>query len=200
LVGFQGWLGSIVVSTNLLPGMITIHMLLALVIVGFLIFGYFLSLKDKTILAANNTKLFWFTLLIIVLYIIQVVFGTQVRESIDSIAFNMMHKQREIWIDYLGLTFYIHRSYSLLVFALNAYLVYLIYRTAAIINNVVLKLGKILIALLLLEIASGALMAYFAIPAFLQPIHLTVAALVFGLQVYLLLLFRNYKISNEVVS
>jgi cytochrome c oxidase assembly protein subunit 15 len=34
LVGVQGWLGSRVVASNLMPGMITIHMLLAQVIVG----------------------------------------------------------------------------------------------------------------------------------------------------------------------
>jgi cytochrome c oxidase assembly protein subunit 15 len=34
LVGFQGWLGSIVVSTNLVAWIVTVHMLLALAIVA----------------------------------------------------------------------------------------------------------------------------------------------------------------------
>ena len=39
LVGVQGWLGSLVVSTNLLPVMVTIHMGLALVIVAMLLYA-----------------------------------------------------------------------------------------------------------------------------------------------------------------
>src|SRR5690606_33024024 len=38
LVGFQGWLGSVVVSENLKPVTVTIHMIVALVIVGLLIY------------------------------------------------------------------------------------------------------------------------------------------------------------------
>ncbi|MFM8342059.1 MAG: COX15/CtaA family protein, partial [Methylomonas sp.] len=39
LVGFQGWLGSAVVASNLKPLMITLHMLLALFIVALLIYA-----------------------------------------------------------------------------------------------------------------------------------------------------------------
>ncbi|MCK5478253.1 MAG: COX15/CtaA family protein, partial [Methylococcales bacterium] len=39
LVGFQGWLGSAVVASNLQPFMITLHMLLALFIVALLIYA-----------------------------------------------------------------------------------------------------------------------------------------------------------------
>lgn len=38
LVGFQGWIGSVVVSTNLLPGIITLHMVLAIAIIFLLIY------------------------------------------------------------------------------------------------------------------------------------------------------------------
>ena len=39
MVGFQGWLGSKVVASNLQPGMITVHMLVALAIVATLLFA-----------------------------------------------------------------------------------------------------------------------------------------------------------------
>ena len=41
LVGFQAWMGSIVVSTNLLAWIVTVHMLLALAIVAISIYTYF---------------------------------------------------------------------------------------------------------------------------------------------------------------
>src|SRR5688572_16961447 len=46
LVGFQGWLGSIVVSTNLTPWTITVHMFLAMVIVAQLIYLVHASQPD----------------------------------------------------------------------------------------------------------------------------------------------------------
>ena len=45
LVGFQGWLGSTVVASNLTPLIITFHMLLALIIVALLI--YILARSQK---------------------------------------------------------------------------------------------------------------------------------------------------------
>jgi heme a synthase len=38
LVGFQGWIGAKVVDSNLKPFMVTIHMLIALVIVALLLY------------------------------------------------------------------------------------------------------------------------------------------------------------------
>src|ERR1700742_563537 len=43
LVGFQGWLGSIVVSTNLVAWIVTVHMLLALAILALSITTYHLA-------------------------------------------------------------------------------------------------------------------------------------------------------------
>src|ERR1700712_3390177 len=43
LVGFQGWLGSIVVSTNLVAWIVTVHMLLALAILAVSIITYHLA-------------------------------------------------------------------------------------------------------------------------------------------------------------
>ena len=55
-------------------------------------------------------------------------------------------------------------------------------------------MALILVALIGLEILTGALMAYFAIPAFLQPIHLMVATVIFGILYYSYLYARKIKL------
>nr|HAD50767.1 heme A synthase [Algoriphagus sp.] len=52
--------------------------------------------------------------------------------------------------------------------------------------------SQVLILLILLEIASGIGMAYFGIPAFLQPIHLLLGSLIVGVQFILILQLRDH--------
>ena len=186
LVGFQGWIGSIVVSTNLLQWMITIHMLLAIVIVCLLIYVYYRSKRqilDIKLLAAAKLK--WITITCLVLTLVQVVLGTQVREGIDTVA---EIAARSEWISNLGLTFLIHRSYSILLLALHVYLFYLMMS-----NEELKPLLKWLLIIVIAEILSGAIMAYFGVPAFIQPIHLLLGTLIIGVQYYLLLLINQKK-------
>ena len=86
LVGFQGWIGSIVVSTDLATYMITIHMLIALIIVALLIYTVSAS-QDFVIYQINPFSglktLIW---VLLIIAIVQTVSGTQVREAIDEIA------------------------------------------------------------------------------------------------------------------
>jgi cytochrome c oxidase assembly protein subunit 15 len=104
LVGFQGWIGSKVVSTDLATWMITIHMLIALVIVALLI--YTITQSQNFIITQfsfdkNLKMLLWISL---ILSIIQTVSGTQVRESIDELALRI--DNRNLWIDHMKPIFY----------------------------------------------------------------------------------------------
>jgi cytochrome c oxidase assembly protein subunit 15 len=86
LVLFQAWIGSIVVSTNLLTWMITLHMVLALLIVCLLLFIHYRSYKLAYPIIPMTEKpkrLFSILLIAFLLMIIQIVLGTQVRESVD---------------------------------------------------------------------------------------------------------------------
>lgn len=184
LVGFQGWIGSIVVSTNLLQWMITIHMLLAILIVGLLIYVYFRSKRDSLTQLSNVPgKLKWIVIACLLLTMIQIVLGTQVREGIDVVA---EYAARSEWISNLGLTFLIHRSYSLLLLALHGYLFYILLT-----NKGLKSITKWLMVIVIVEILSGAIMAYFGVPAFIQPIHLLIGTLIVGVQYYLLLLINH---------
>lgn len=191
MTGFQGWLGSVVVATNLSPFMITLHMVVALLIVAVLIYaiarahtGYVqpeeVQEKSKINLILGVCALMGLS---------QIVLGTQVREAIDHIAAQMNYLGRETWIEQIGLSFYIHRTYSLVILAAHLYLVFLLRKNISQAGTLAFW-ANVLVSLIAGEILTGIAMAYFAIPAVMQPVHLLLASLMFGVQI-LLALFLN---------
>lgn len=206
LTGFQGWLGSLVVSTNLLPVMVTIHMGLALLIVALLLYAAHRArwqdaeqdlnhqLELETLggqadeVVATNTGLRWLLWGTLLLTFGQIILGTQVREEIDQIAAATDYTQRATWIDKLGSVFESHRTLSAIVVLVNVYIGYQLWQMA------VPTIRRLVVAtwmVLGLEIVAGIVLAYYALPAFVQPIHLTLATLLFGAQFLTLLALRR---------
>lgn len=186
-VGLQGWIGSVVVSTNLLPWMITLHMLLALVIVALLTFVALRAGGIKLVsVGAVQTQIGTVSGILLLLTLVQIVMGTQVRESVNEVAQTLGEAQREQWIAGLDWVFYVHRSYSIIVLLGHLYLVYLAYQNFGINGNLTRWTG-VLLVVIIAEILSGVVMAYFAIPRFAQPLHLILATGAFGVQVLLLM-------------
>jgi cytochrome c oxidase assembly protein subunit 15 len=183
LVGFQGWLGSKVVSTELHPFMVTLHMIVAIVIVFILLLVLTKTYAGK-LLPEKVEKKKMIKLVLVVALILsfsQVMLGTQVRESMDMVIRGLGYTARNEWVEGLGLSFYIHRSFSILVLVSNALVLYGI---SKFVRNAgtLYSLAKLLMALVLVEVLTGIIMAYFAVPAFAQPIHLTVAIMMLGIQ------------------
>ena len=177
-MGFQAWLGKTVVDSNLAPYKITIHMLMALVIVGLILSLIIHTKKSKSV----NNKLFKNLIIFsITLTLIQVVLGTQVREFVDE-KVKLIGYDKANWLTDVPIKFYIHRSFSIIVLIVNFYLLYL---------NKKLRLGfnkvNYIILLIGVEILTGILMYYFDFPVLSQPIHLVIATIIFGLQFYILL-------------
>jgi len=188
LVGFQGWIGSVVVSTNLTPWVVTMHMFLAMVIVAMLVWLVHranvhqeLIHPAKSISALTNSLL----LACMAVLLVQIILGTQVREAIDRVASEI--SAREGWISAAGSEFIIHRSFSWAVLILHVILTVKLWKMERA-NRFVLSV----IVLILGTIFTGLGMAWFAIPPFLQPVHLTLATVTFGVQ-FLLLLRVNEK-------
>ena len=177
-MGFQAWLGKTVVDSNLAAYKITIHMLMALVIVGLILSLIIHTKKSKSV----NNKLFKNLIIFsITLTLIQVVLGTQVREFVDE-KVKLIGYDKANWLTDVPIKFYIHRSFSIIVLIVNFYLLYL---------NKKLRLGfnkvNYIILLIGVEILTGILMYYFDFPVLSQPIHLVIATIIFGLQFYILL-------------
>jgi cytochrome c oxidase assembly protein subunit 15 len=183
LTGFQGWLGSLVVSTNLLPELVTVHMALALIIVALLIYAVDRSQQSQIVAVVSQAS---FPSRLIPLLCIatlftfgQIVLGTQVREEIDTVATAAQYLNRDSWIEQLGNVFKVHRTFSIVLLLLNVYITLQLFRTR---DRHLQRLAATVLGLLGFEILAGVILAYFALPTTVQPIHLTIATMLFGAQ------------------
>lgn len=182
-MGFQAWLGKLVVDSNLAPYKITVHMLMALVIVCLIIYLIFKSNYSNKILLDNQLK--FLISLSLILTLIQVITGTQVREFID--VQYAVTQNKELWLNNPDFNFYFHRTFSLTVFGLNMCILFLTIRKKYSLKPI-LWIGSIIF----LEILLGIIMYYGDFPIFSQPAHLFLATILFGLQFYWFLFFK-YK-------
>lgn len=193
LVGFQGWLGSKVVSSELHPVMVTLHMLLAIVIVFILLVALTGVYRGRWLVSevkVDSGALSWVLISVLLLSVIQITLGTQVREAMDVAMAHLGYERRDDWIDELGVGFYVHRTFSIVVLALNVYLFRLIKGLFGE-QHVSYQFARWILIILAVEIATGVLMAYFGVPPFSQPVHLTLGVILIGLQFVLYLNVRG---------
>jgi cytochrome c oxidase assembly protein subunit 15 len=180
LLLFQAWLGATVVYSVLSPVRITIHMLVALLLVALLIYILKLSSEENTSLRSTFT---FRNLLVaaVVLSLIQVAMGTQVRQFVDE-QIRSIGYDKSLWLENPTLTFYAHRSFSILVLLVNAGIWWLNKS-----RNLGFQLTNWMMFVLVVEILSGIAMYYLDFPFLTQPLHLVFAALLFGIQFYILM-------------
>ncbi|WP_461532680.1 COX15/CtaA family protein [Sinomicrobium sp.] len=184
-MGFQAWLGATVVYSVLAPVKITTHMLAALAIVALVIYILHLT-RDKEVNHRYHKRLTQLIWIALGLTIIQVVLGTQVRQLVDDQVKIVGDTVRELWLNSSGWWFYVHRSFSIVVLAVNLWM-FAINRK----YNLGYTRVRWIIILLGLEVLSGIAMAYLHFPFGSQSLHLIAATILFGVQYYLLLDTRH---------
>jgi heme a synthase len=197
LVSFQGWLGSSVVASNLKPVMITLHMLLALFIVALLI--YTIARSQRQFLSQIDTRSLpdkFKTVLIaaMIMTLLQVAMGTQVREAVDFIA--REHIERQYWRDDFPVIFYIHRSFSSVILFTNLWLAWKLYQSFDK-QSLLFRTGLALATLVIIAILAGISLDRLGVPPIVQPLHLLMANLIFGVQFFLYSCL-NYASTNRV--
>jgi cytochrome c oxidase assembly protein subunit 15 len=183
VVVIQGWFGSIVVSTNLTTWTVTVHMLMAFILIALLV-CLFEDEEEKVVKSKRMDQII--VILSVILLLVQVYFGTQVRELVDQLASQLV--SRESWIAQIGSKFILHRSFSWLVLIVHVILFYRLVK-----SSLPKSLLLSLLLLILLSVLTGVGMAYGSVPAWLQPVHLLVATLVFGLQMSVLFKMKIQK-------
>ncbi|MCG2613160.1 COX15/CtaA family protein [Terrimonas sp. NA20] len=177
--GFQGWLGKKVVDHNLAVVKVTIHMLVALLIAAIPLIIIHLVKKRERSAAGGASRdgvsgnwLKYLTTGAVVVLLIQIVLGTQVREQIDEISKSLGYQEREVWISRLDQAFLIHRSFSWLVLAICIAIMWKARPYPALQKD-----SRLILLLVLATVGLGLIMMWAAIPAWAQPAHLLLASM-----------------------
>ena len=211
LTGFQGWLGGRVVAHELAAWIVTTHLVVALVIVSLLIYatvsafggggaGRFGEVRGGAEVqggaepqhppAPSRTfqHLSIATAVLILLTLVQIAIGTQVRGRIDLALDNSVPRAEALGT--IGLLDALHRNSALVVFAGALVVTFLVWTRVS--NRPALRFWAIAtLDLAFAQIAIGIVMAYVSLAPIAQVAHLTVATLLLGAEMVLFLLLRN---------
>lgn len=196
LIFFQAWLGSIVVSTNLTAWTVTVHMLIALAILAISIATYHMAKVQGRYKVQSKPLVAIVTLLVLVVSILQITFGTEVREKIDAVASHLEGSYRDSWVTRAGDIFSQHRDMAVIVLILNLIL-YALIRKGFNRHSVQQQLMSFTFLMIMLQIITGIFLSYWSLPPFAQASHIVLASLLFGAQFYLLLnLFSSVNVQG----
>lgn len=191
LVGFQGWLGGVVVQQKLTAWIVTVHMVVALIIVSMLlyvtVYGFFAGGAATRVQSAARQPLAWSVVVLIAITLGQVILGTQVREGIDHALGAGIARgdalaavgQFDSW----------HREAAWLVIAATAWVGWLVWtrhRTERALVQTTLVVGALVAA----QILIGLSMAYLTLSPPAQVAHLSGSSFLLGAETVLFLLAR----------
>ncbi len=192
-MGFQAWLGATVVYSVLEPVKITVHMVMALIIVAMLLYLLHRT-RDRAKAPFRDQTVMKLMILALAATLAQIILGTQVRQFVDVQIDLLGETAKSLWLQAPTWPFYVHRSFSVLVLLLNGYLGYRIIKRKLGFDKINWVLG-----LLGLEVLTGIMMYYLDFPFTTQPIHLILASLLFGTQFYLVLEALNAQKSPKTL-
>lgn len=197
LVAYQGWQGSQVVASELEPIIVSVHMLLAFIIISVLVFAALrasLISSDEKVTAPYPAQSSVLIAGLWLLTILQVVLGTQVRGAIEhAIRDYPLLFGRELlvkvgFVDELHMGLGIVLAIGLIVFSWS------ILKTTGISQTVGLT-TRSLILIGALQIILGHILLFVGLPEIVQLLHLWLSSLLIGA---LLVLFVSIRQSRRV--
>lgn len=194
MVCFQGWLGAKVVSTDLRPLVITIHLVVALLIALALVAAVHFSKASRnpvfTSLPLSRFSNSWLYVGFAIL-LLQFFLGTEVRSQVDVFFKTYNYEQRWLYSGMFDWMFYVHRSLSVLVLLVLGIQVFRYGRYFPVDQFRVVILPFLLAVFMGI---SGAILIWFDFPALAQPFHLFFGFLIVCAQFHLFLSASSLKI------
>jgi cytochrome c oxidase assembly protein subunit 15 len=189
LVLVNAWLGARVVLSGLKPGIITLHMALAILLLCVLVYVAWRGTATPWRMAATGANTLrttrWVALLLFALVVIEGVMGSQVREMTDELSMRHAGEQRAQWGAELEHTwvYVIHRSFSWCVLGAAVWFAMMAKKALGRLRWLELGIAGIVLA----QMALGIVLAHVGIVRVVQILHIGLSSLlVSGLFLWLL--------------
>lgn len=190
LVAFQGWYGSVVVASQLHPETVTIHMVLALLIVSLLVYvTQSINYLDTSHKSAKFPLKKWMIGLWVIT-IVQIILGTQLRAAIENLLDRFPLLMENELLSLLGGADYIHTIAGMLMAGITILIVMKIFAMDTQRSMALRFIAVLALLLIVLQIAVGSGMEIFGVLQILQVFHLWIASLFVGL---ILILYVELK-------
>jgi heme a synthase len=197
LVAFQGWQGGQIVKKSLDPRLVTVHLVLALVIVMLLVFA---AVEIDRLGAERIGKSArplpriagGLALGALVVALLQVTLGALVRGSIDLVARQEPALERGALLEHVGLVDHAHRITAIVVTILVLALGWTL-RGFGAADPWTRRALVVAAACVGLQIAAGIALVYFALPPVAQVIHISAGAWLVGALFVVLLRVREAR-------
>ena len=194
----EGWLGSKLVDTVLDPVTITLHLLLALIIIGLIIYS---SIQSYYIIDGNFEKdsvypehIKYIILGIMVCVVVEIIIGTEIRGGLDISRKENPLIEGVILLKMLGPFKYIHTILGLILLALAYFLIKIINDSNSSPSDYMVYAVNAMLAIIGIQIVLGESLVFFDVKPIVQLFHMWFSSLLLGLSI---MQHTCWKISNS---
>jgi cytochrome c oxidase assembly protein subunit 15 len=187
VVILTGLFGALVVRLNLANASISVHLLLAIILLEIQL-AVLLSFQSKLFSIQLDEKVKKLLFLFLIILLMQVVLGTRVRMYVDDISKAFHYGDRGEWLADKPFSFLIHRSFSWIVLLSALFMGWYCKNIPAIRNKI-----YVLNVIILLSMMTGIVLFYADMPAVAQPVHLLLASLAITQTISILLQMQSQK-------
>ena len=194
----EGWLGSKLVDTVLNPITITLHLLLALIIIGLIIYS---SIESYYIIKGNFEKnsvypdrIQYVILGIMTCMFVEIIIGTEIRGGLDISRKENPLIESTILLKMLGPFKYIHTILGLIFLALAYYLRKIINDINSSPSDYMVYAVNAMLAIIGIQIVLGESLVFFDVKPLVQLFHMWFSSLLLGLSI---MQYTCWKISNS---
>jgi heme a synthase len=199
LIFFNAWLGSKVVVTNLLPGLVSMHFMISFAAVVLIMAALRFQRAMNPRLLPGESLPMWIGLAL--LSLVQISLGALVRERVDLLENAGQLTQDNGWLNMaaMGNLFLLHRGLSMIVLGIHAWIWWKAFRNKES-NRVFMNLLHLIMVLFVVQISTGALNTMYPFPVVARALHILAGSICFGIQVHFVLQWLRIGKNETAVS
>ncbi len=197
----EGWLGSVLVDTVLNPITITLHLLLALVIVMLLLYSaqeaFYLENHDSEKGSRYPPNMKWMFGILSITLLAEVVLGTEIRGGLEMIREDNPMLDSQFLLRMLGPFKYIHTMLGFIISGLSGLLWLRLVKQSQNPSTIMIQSSTAILGLVITQIIMGELLVFLDVIPLIQLFHMWVASWILGLVMIQYTAWNQSQLAHE---